>query len=137
MKGNARFVDSNVFIYVILNDPSHARTALLILKRIEAGEEAYTSTLALSQVFAHLKKRKKWNAIDAFYDYLKGSPLTIIDTKIEDFVKAQELRDSYGLQWEMWDDLVMASQMERVGSSEIYSNDTDYDRIGRIKRIFR
>lgn len=36
----------------------------------------------------------------------------------------------------MWDDLVITAQMKRLGITEIYSNDKDFDRIPWIKRIF-
>jgi predicted nucleic acid-binding protein len=33
----------------------------------------------------------------------------------------------------MWDDILIAAQMERIGINEIYSN---FDKIPQIKRIF-
>lgn len=41
----ARFVDSNVFLYVMREAPKHGEAARGILARIEAGEEAVTSTV--------------------------------------------------------------------------------------------
>jgi predicted nucleic acid-binding protein len=40
------------------------------------------------------------------------------------------------ISWEAWDDLVIASQMKRLGVKEIYSNDRDFDLIPDIKRVF-
>jgi len=46
----ARFVDSNIFVYVITNDPAYAKKSVAILTRFEEGEEmGWTSTLALSK----------------------------------------------------------------------------------------
>lgn len=133
-----RFVDSNVFIYVMLKDPLYGKTALDILLRFEKGSEfGVTSTLALSQVLAHLSRRGRQEAIDKFYDYLESIPIDIIETSQEDFQRAKEIKEKLNLSWEIWDDLVIASQMRRKGIKEIYSNDKDFDLIKGVRRIFR
>ena len=133
----SRFVDSNIFVYVIMNDPAYATKSVEILARFEEGAETgWTSMLALSQVFAHLRRRKKYREIDTFYDYLEGSPLSISDTTRSDMDRAREMKHELDLPWSMWDDLVLASQMERLKVTEIYSNDTDFDLLKGAKRIF-
>lgn len=132
-----RFIDSNVFVYLLLKDPRYGKTSLQIFERIERGEEkGLTSTLVLSQVFAHLIRREKGEVIEKLYEYLNEVPIDIIDTRYEDFKKALELRKEKNLAWEMWDDLVIASQMMRAKIEEIYSNDKDFDKIPGVKRIF-
>ncbi len=132
-----RFVDSNVFVYVIMNDPSYAMKSVGILTRFEEGVDmGWTSTLALSQVFAHLRKRKKYRGIDKFYEYLEGTPLSITDTTRIDLDRAREMKHEFNLPWSMWDDLVLASQMDRLKVTEIYSNDSDFDKLKGVKRIF-
>jgi predicted nucleic acid-binding protein len=133
----ARFVDSNVFIYVMMSDPTFAKRSLRILTDLEEGKETgWTSTLALSQVFSHLKKRGKFLVIDKFYDYLESSPISVLETSRDDIVRAQAISREQSLPWNMWDDLVLAAQMERVKINEIYSNDTDFDGISGLKRLF-
>ena len=132
-----RFIDSNVFVYLLLKDPRYGKTSLQIFERIERGEEkGLTSTLVLSQVFAHLIRRGKGKVIEKLYEYLNEVPIEIIDTRYEDFKKALELRKEKNLAWEMWDDLVIVSQMMRAKVKEIYSNDEDFDKIPGVKRIF-
>ena len=132
-----RFVDSNLFVYVMMRDPSFAERSLRILTRFEEGRETgWTSTLALSQVFSHLKKRGKLTAIDSFYGFLESSPINIMETSRADMAKAQEIKEEQSLPWSMWDDLVLAAQMERAKIEEIYSNDTDFDKIRGLRRIF-
>ena len=134
---NSRFVDSNVFIYVLMDDPSFSTKALGILSRIEQGSESgWTSTLALGQVFSHLKKRRRYEAIDKFYDFLEGTPIRVSETTREDLVGARTTKEEQNLPWSMWDDLVIASQMRRLGVSEIYSNDRDFDKLSGLKRFF-
>jgi len=132
-----RFIDSNVFVYLLLKDPRYGKTSLQIFERIERGEEkGLTSTLVLSQVFAHLIRRGKGEVIEKLYEYLNEVPIDIIDTRYEDFKKALELRKEKKLAWEMWDDLVIVSQMMRTKVKEIYSNDKDFDKMPGVKRIF-
>jgi predicted nucleic acid-binding protein len=133
----SRFVDSNLFVYVMMHDPSFAERSLQILTGFENGvETGWTSTLALSQVFSHLKKRGKHSAIDRFYGYLESSPLNVLETSRGDITRAQDIKKEQSLTWSMWDDLVLAAQMERLKLSEIYSNDGDFDKIEGLKRIF-
>jgi predicted nucleic acid-binding protein len=132
-----RFVDSNLFIYVMMQDPSFAERSLQVLTNFENGKETgWTSTLALSQVFSHLKKRGKHPVIDKFYEYLESSPINVTETSRDDLTRAHDIKKEQSLPWSMWDDLVIAAQMERLEVGEIYSNDIDFDRINGLKRIF-
>lgn len=134
---NVRFVDSNLFVYVMLDDPAFAGKSLSILTGFEEGRETgLTSTLVLSQVFSHLKKRGRHPAIDKFYDYLESSPISVVETTREDMSRAREIKEEQSLPWSMWDDLVIAAQMERAKIADIYSNDVDFDGIKGLNRIF-
>ena len=132
-----RFVDSNVFVYVLLKDPVYGSRALDILLRFEAGEErGLTSTLVVSQVLAHLARRRAERAIDRFLVYLANVPIRVVETSFEDFQEAVRLRRRLNLSWRLWDDLVIAAQMKRLGVREIYTNDRDFDRIPLVEKIF-
>lgn len=132
-----RFIDSNLFVYVMMQDPSFAERSLQVLTSIEEGKETgWTSTLALSQVFSHLKKRGKHSVIDKFYGYLESAPINVTETSREDIDRAQSIKKEQSLPWSMWDDLVLAAQMQRLKLSEVYSNDADFDKIQGLKRIF-
>jgi predicted nucleic acid-binding protein len=67
-----RFVDSNIFIYVLDRHPKFERTAKQVLKRIEDGEEASTSTLVIEEVCAYLMKQKRRAEIPGFVDVLRA-----------------------------------------------------------------
>lgn len=132
-----RFVDSNIFVYVMMGDPAFSAKSLQILTGFEEGkEQGWTSTLALSQAFSHLKKRKKYQAIDKFYDFLEGSPIRVTETTRDDIVNARTKKEEQGLSWSVWDDLVISAQMHRLGISEIYSNDADFDKLKGLTRLF-
>ncbi len=133
-----RFVDSNVFVYHLAGDKRYGGTASRILEKIEEGEEAVTSTLVIAQVCSYLRWKGRYDVIPRFLDYLLSTPeITKGETSLLDFANARSLRRLTELPWKDWDDLVIASQMRRFGLSEIYSNDSDYDNIPGITRVFR
>lgn len=132
-----RFVDSNVFVYHLADDSAFGGRAGEILSAIEEGETAATSTLVVAQVCGYLRWKRLEDAIPTFIDLLRSLPsLTKEDTTFLDVNLAYALQGATKLQWRMWDDLVIASQMRRLGIEEIYSNDQDFDAIRGIKRIF-
>ena len=132
-----RFIDSNIFIYVLLKDPRHGKACLRILERIEKGEEqGITSTLVLSQVIAHLARRRKGEAIKLFIDYIRETGIIVIETTFLDFVEAVTEMSKLNLGYRIWDDLIISCQMKRNGVQEIYTNDKDFEKIKWVKPIF-
>ena len=77
---------------------------------------------------------KKYLAIEC--SVIFREPLQYADTTRADMVNGRKVMQEQGLPWTMWDDLVLVSQMQRLGISEIYSNDADFDKIRGIKRFF-
>ena len=130
-----RFVDANIFIYHLASDPKYGKVAREILTRIQNGEEpALTSTIVISQVSSYLKWKRKVNTIPIFLEFLRSLPnLTKIETTFSDYL---DLTKSIEIRADDWDDIVIASQMRRCGIDEIYSNDSDFDSIPSIKRVF-
>jgi predicted nucleic acid-binding protein len=132
-----RFVDANVFIYHLASDPKFGKTAEEILRRIEDEEQAATSTLVISQVASYLKWKKKASVIPNFMDFLQSLPnLTKMETSFMDFVESRKI-EHRAIGTAAWDDLVIASQMRRNKLDEIYSNDSDFDDIPGIRRLFK
>ncbi len=132
-----RFVDSNIFIYHLAGDPDYGKIAGEILERIEREEKAATSTLVISQVCAYLKWKKAVEVIPVFIDLLRSMPSMVKEeTTFLDIASAYALQEETEMGWKRWDDLVIASQMERLNIKEIYSNDRDFDLMPGIKRIF-
>ncbi len=131
-------MDSNVFVYHLAGDKRFGDIAAGILERIDDGEEALTSTLVITQVCSYLRWKGRPNVIPGFLDYLLSTPgITKGETSIVDFASARSLQRLNRLPWKHWDDLVIVAQMRRFGVTEIYSNDSDYDKIPGIKRLFR
>lgn len=132
-----RFVDSNVFVYHLAADPIYGQTAKNLMEKIEAGEKSATSTLVIAQVCSYLKWKGRQNVLPLFLSFLKGLiTLQKIETHMLDFEEARSIQSQLNLPWSMWDDMVIAAQMRRLNLKEIYSNDSDFDKIPWIKRIF-
>ena len=133
-----RFIDSNIFVYVLSADPRFSQKALIFLEDAEKGlYDAYTSTLIVSQVLAHLERRRRKKALTLFLKYLEESPIVVIETTFTDYLEAKRIANTYNLNFaKLWDDLVITAQMKRINVNEIYSNDKDFDEIPGIKRIF-
>ncbi len=127
-------IDSNVFVYVLFSDPSYGERAKELLK-IAENEEAYSSTIVISQVLSYLERRKKIEVIPIFISYLQQSGINIIETTWEDIVNALKLLQSLGLSYKLWDDAIISNQMKRLRTDLIYSNDTDFDLL-QVKREF-
>jgi predicted nucleic acid-binding protein len=127
-------IDSNVFVYVLFSDPSYGERAKELLK-IAENEEAYSSTIVISQVLSYLERRKKIEVIPIFVNYLQQSGINIIETTWEDIVNALKLLQSLSLSYKLWDDAIISNQMKRLRTDLIYSNDTDFDLL-QVKREF-
>lgn len=127
-------IDSNVFVYVLFSDPSYGERAKELLK-IAENEEAYSSTIVISQVLSYLERRKKIEVIPIFISYLQQSGINIIETTWEDIVNALKLLQSLSLSYKLWDDAIISNQMKRLRTDLIYSNDTDFDLL-QVKREF-
>ncbi len=125
-----------MFVYHLSDDPAYGERARSILKGVQQGEEAITSSLAISQVCGYMKWKRKADRIPAFLSLLRSMPsMSKAETTFLDFVRAQEMIGDKG-DWRAWDDYVIAAQMERAGAKEVYSNDSDFDSIEGIKRIW-
>jgi predicted nucleic acid-binding protein len=131
-----RFVETNVFLYVITAHAEFGPIAKRILERIDSGEEAVTSSLVIAEVCAWLQYRRRKTDVNTFLDAVESYPsLRKCETTYADELRAKELQRSYP-RLEFFDRVYLA-QMERLKLTEIYSNDRALDRVKGIKRIFK
>jgi predicted nucleic acid-binding protein len=130
-----RFVETNIFLFVITAHPDFGPLAKAILERIDSGEEAATSSLVIAEVCVWLEYHKKKNEVGTFLSAVDSYPsLRKFETTYTDEQRAAELERSYP-RLEFFDRVYLA-QMERLKLTEIYSNDKAFDRVKGIKRIF-
>ena len=131
-----RFVETNIFLYVITAHPEFGAVARRILERIGSGEEAATSSLVIAEVCAWLEYHKKKNDVSTFLSAVDSYPsLQKLDTTYADEQRAKELERSHP-RLQFFDSVYLA-QMERLKLTEIYSNDRAFERVKGIKRIFQ
>ncbi|KPV62699.1 MAG: PIN domain protein [Candidatus Bathyarchaeota archaeon BA1] len=130
-----RFVDANVFIYTLVKSPKEAYEICGgILKRVEDGEEAVTNTAIIQEVVDWLeynnRKREVKIFITAINSYLAMHKANII---WDDMIAALGDIEKHDLDFV---DALTLQTMKKNKITEIYSNDTDFDRVNWVKRVW-
>ena len=130
-----RFIDTNVFIYVITNHPHFGKTSTTILERVESGEEAATSTLVLCEIEWVLEAMGKQGDIKETLEKILSYPsLLITSFDSDDMIVGSNLMVMHRLDF---NDAVNLAIMERLGIDEIYTNDEKHlGRLGFPKTVF-
>lgn len=135
-----RFVDTDVFVYVLTGHPKFGENAKKILQRIEDREEALTSTLVLCEVAWVLEAVGKESEIRPTLEKILSYESLEVVGFDEDYLIADASHMlSYHLDFNDGVNLVI---MERNGISEVYSNDrrhlgkADFLSQGGLKNIF-
>lgn len=130
-----RFVDANVFIYVLVKSPKKDYDiSRNILKRIEDGEETATSLAVIQEVVDWLEYNNRRTEVRSFLtavnSYLTLDKLTIT---WDDLLTALDDVDEYNIDFV---DAVTLQTMKKNKIHEIYSNDYDFNRVKMIERIW-
>jgi len=130
-----RFVDANVFIYVLVKSPEKDyQISQTILRRIENGEEAATSLAVIQEVVDWLeynnRKKEARSFLTAVNSYLTMNKL---NTTWNDFLTALDDMDEHNIDFV---DALTLQTMKKNKINEIYSNDKDFDRVKSIERIW-
>jgi uncharacterized protein len=131
-----RFLDTNILIYALTAHPTFGQTAKQILKRLETGETAASSTLVLCEIAWVLEAMGKQGDIEPTLEkILSYKTLEIIEISSEDLLIGAENMTAYKVDF---NDGVNLALMMRLGISEIYSNDQKHlGKLDFIKIIFQ
>ena len=130
-----RFVDANVFIYVLVKSPQKDfETSKRILKRIENGEETATSLAIIQEVVDWLEYNNRKKEVRVFLTAI-NSYLTLnkLNNTWSDVLTA--LDNTYEHKIDFVDALTLQT-MKNNKIKEIYSNDKDFDRVKWVKKIW-
>jgi predicted nucleic acid-binding protein len=130
-----RFVDANVFIYVLVKSPKKDfKISRGILERIENGEETATSLAVIQEVVDWLEYNNRKKEVRSFLTAV-NSYLTLnkLPNPWDTFLAAQDAVDEHQIDFV---DALTLQIMAKNKMSEIYSNDKDFDRVQWIKRIW-
>jgi predicted nucleic acid-binding protein len=130
-----RFIDTNIFIYSATNHPKFGEKAKEILKRIEEGEGAVTSTLVLCEVAWVLEAMGRQGDIKPTLEkILSYKNLEIIGFDQDDILLAANNMHLYGIDF---NDGLNTAIMTKIGVYEAYSNDQKHlGKVDTIKIIF-
>jgi predicted nucleic acid-binding protein len=130
-----RFVDANVFIYVLIKSPREDYlTSKNILKRVEEGEETLTSVAIIQEVLDWLEYNNRRGDVGKFLTAL-NSYVTMRKAEISwiDMLDATSYMEKYSFDFV---DALTLQVMKRNNVKEIYTNDKDFDRVEWICRIW-
>ncbi len=135
-RGSVRFLDTNILLrYLLRDDEEKARRALGLLSRLEQGrEKVTTSPMVIFEVVFTLQRRyqvPRQQIRDSLKDILslRGLELPnkgLYGRALDLFAARQKLS---------FPDAFHAAYMTSRGIGEIYSWDTDFDRLEGITRI--
>ena len=130
-----RFVDANVFVYVLVKSPrKDYEISKRILERIEKGEETATSLAIIQEVVDWLEYNNRKREVRSFLiganSYLSMEKQ---NATWDDFLLALDDVDGYKIDYV---DALTLQRMKKSKISEIYSNDKDFDRVEWVKRIW-
>ncbi|HIE14409.1 TPA: PIN domain-containing protein [Candidatus Bathyarchaeota archaeon] len=131
-----RFVDSNVFIYVLVRSPKDDyETAKRILQRIEEGEEAITNTAVIQEIVDWLEYNNRRREVKTFLTAI-NSYITMKKAEVfwNDMMEAIGDMKKYDL--DLVDALTLQT-MKKNNVKEIYTNDRDFDRVKGIRRVWK
>ncbi len=127
------YVDVNVFFYWLTDHKEFGDVATRIIRRIETGEKAVTSTLTMWLLHILLKETTENYDPRLLVEKIRRIPfLKIVPLKLVHFEKALNLSQKYGIDFE--DAIHLAVAIEN-GCEGIYSNDKDFDRTPTERRF--
>jgi len=130
-----RFVDTNILLRFLTNDDAvKANRVLLLLKRVEEGKEKIiTSPLVIFELIFTLDKFYKVSRDDIAetVSAIIGLEGFAVEFKTV-FISALKLFADKNISFA---DAFNASVMKSKNIAEIYSYDTNFDKIDKIKRI--
>ncbi|MBD3173161.1 PIN domain-containing protein [Candidatus Bathyarchaeota archaeon] len=125
------FLDTNIFIYALSEHPEFGAVSRGILRRVEAGEEVFTSTLVLCEVAWVLEARGTQGDIKTVLEkILSYRCLRVVEAVADDLLVGAAYMTQYGLDY---NDAVNLAIAERLNIEKIYTNDKRH--LGRVEHI--
>lgn len=132
-----RFVDTNVFIrFLTGDDADKARACFELFQRVKRGQDQVTTSEAVLAEVVYVLSSKLYKQAPAEISARLKPILTLRGLHLphkRGYLAALDLYASIpGLDFE---DALTVTQMHREGMVEIFSYDTDFDRVPAITRI--
>ncbi|MCD6487964.1 MAG: type II toxin-antitoxin system VapC family toxin [Desulfurococcales archaeon] len=136
-----KFIDASVFLYAFLKPKRRISKDVLELKenakktlsRIDEGEEVATTVVHLSEVANILESyTSKTKSIEYIKTILGKPSIHVYDVDVASYGEAILKAEEYMIGV---NDALALVYMEKLGLNEIYSFDSDFDKIKWIKRL--
>lgn len=125
------FLDTNIFIYAASNHPELGEASRRILRRVEEGEKALTSTLVLCEVAWVLEARGAQGDIRSVLEkMLSYRSMRVVPVEADDLLVGATYMAQYGLDF---NDAVNLAIMERCRVMKVYTNDKRH--FGRLEHV--
>jgi len=127
------YVDANVFVYWLTDHPSFGQRASEIMKGIEMGENACTSSFTIWLLHVLLEREAENYSEKILLERIQELPhLKVIPLEMQDFMGGERCRNTFRIDFE---DSIHYAVARRLGAHTIYSNDSDFDKTD-LKRVF-
>lgn len=128
------YVDTNVFVYSIINPSAKGDAARLFLKQLTTQKhDAYTSVLTISEAHHVLCKNiDKNDALVFTKQLLSTTNIKRIDFNYTILIRAFALLEQYNLKT---NDAIHLANMQLHNITYFISEDKDFDKLSFIKRI--
>jgi predicted nucleic acid-binding protein len=131
-----RGIDSNILVYALNKDlPEHLACKELLIEIVNGKELASIPSIVLMEAFHALVKAYKYKEIEVkkrLIALMDSKNINILDISTSSILFAFEIADKYKTGGR--DSLIAASLLENK-IQEIYSHDSDFDKILLLKRI--
>lgn len=136
-----RFIDTNVFIYAFLKPKRELKKHEIMLKkaakeiinRVNKGEVVVTSIVHISEIANILEDLIPLNkALEIEEAILSKENIKIATVNEKDYISSIEIAKTYEIGL---NDALAYLIMKKHKINEIYSFDTDFDKLPNIKRI--
>ncbi len=130
-----RFLDTNILLrYFTASDPAKAEAARVLLGRVERGEEKVViSLLVIFEIVFTLQRTYK--VPRQRIREMVGDLLSLPSVQLAQKGLCRQALDLYVVHNISFADAYNAAYLRSQGLAEIYSWDTDFDRLTGIKRI--
>ncbi len=136
-----RFIDASVFLYAFLKPKRRLPGEIIklkgsakrIIERINKGEDVITTVVHLAEIANILESHTNvMQAINIIEAILSKKNIHVYPVTVTDYIESIEIakKNYIGL-----NDALAVLFMKRLGINEIYSYDSDFDKIANIKKI--
>ena len=132
-----RFIDTNIFLrYLTNDDPVKAAACLALFQRLDRGLEEATSSEAIIAEVVYVLSARSHYGLNGAEIRARLTPLLALRGLVLSHKRAYlRALDLYADYPELdFEDALTISHMERVGITDLYSYDSDFDPIPSITR---